>query len=157
MKEICTGNCAKCPVVLQRAGAIDQGRNMLEKIAKKAMTDSVENDLLDPIFESIERIPGAALGYVGQDGEIKIAESVDEIASVFRSNTGNTIDGLEIEIDKDQTDLERMVSDCDGPLSMRAIRDGVEVIVRVCMNSDAPEGQAPGEPATIFRRFVDNQ
>ena len=154
MKELCVGNCANCPVVARRTEAIDHGRETLGKLAEAAISESVENELIGPVFDAAEQLTGGKIGYMTDGGEIKIAESVEEFASVFRSETSNVIDRIESEIDDDQSALEAYVQGCSGPLTMRANRDGMEVTVRVCMNPSAPLGKGPNEPVTVYRQDI---
>lgn len=157
--RVCLGRCENCPTATRIADVLQEKREVAEDAASRMLGDTLDNEA-DSLFDALKEFPeiaertkeggpGIALPVPTKDG-FRFVKSGEEMAEAVRKGLAEGMDRL----DEEETSLADWVAECSGPLVMRAVKEGREVTVRVCMNPDLPDGELQADPTTVIRRTV---
>ena len=157
----CLGDCANCPTAKDLARILEAKRRMAEAVAPRLVGEELDEATTEFFgeFSDLEASEGDATENspltipVPAAGGFRLATNGEELAQALRKSMA---EGME-QLDSDEAHFEGFLAKCSGPLVMRAVKDGREVTVRVCMNPEMPDGILPTDPTEVIRRTLPEQ
>lgn len=137
---MCTGNCAACPDVVYAVSMDESMRNLAKTVERSATDDSIDSSIAPAIFQNLQRT-----GIV--DFEVKGADEVvspEDIAKSLRMGAAKFLDAIEEKRNETTKGVSVLTEGCLGPLTMRAVKAGRTITVKVCNSPQVPEGRQLG-------------
>ena len=144
MSEICVGNCEGCPRVREYAAEYRNLGHVIRNIGDNAMSDDIEK-IAPIIFEKL-KAAGVLDPRVFRLENFVTIESPEDLIQASRASTAELLNEFDKNREKKKREAEDLAEGCNGPLMMRATRDGVTVTVTTCMS---PQAAGSGEE-TVF-------
>lgn len=135
MTSIEVGKCAECPFVSQIQEELEQIQEAKTGITEQAVNEDVDAVIAPAIVELLRESP------LFSQMDLSGVQNEQEVASTFRKAAASTLDAL----DRHEESLIQAVSAgtavCNGPLKMRAAKDGITQTITSCNNRLMSPGQ----------------